>query len=143
MQSQRNAADLEQILTELLERIATAPSLAEVNVAAGIALNELSGVDEDLLGPPHQPQRTKGEDPHDFPLAFARPGGGYGAPATPHGGGRLPGRILSVCACSEVVYCWRRSCNSLRAPPEESARSPALGRQLTSGSHRLLELWRP
>jgi hypothetical protein len=48
MHEQGNAPDLEQILSDLLQRIATAPTVADVNVAAGIALNELSGVDEEV-----------------------------------------------------------------------------------------------
>ncbi len=35
------------ILIELLERLAGATELAEVNIAAGIALNEMLGVDTD------------------------------------------------------------------------------------------------
>jgi hypothetical protein len=45
MQKNRTA---EQILRDLLERLASARELTEVNVAAAIALNELNGVDEDL-----------------------------------------------------------------------------------------------
>jgi hypothetical protein len=50
MQDQRTPLrPLEQILSDLLQRMATAPSLVEANVAAGIALNELNRTDEEII----------------------------------------------------------------------------------------------
>jgi hypothetical protein len=43
MQADRTKTELEQILSELLERLAAARELTDVNVAAGIALNDLRG----------------------------------------------------------------------------------------------------
>jgi hypothetical protein len=43
MQEQATKTELEQILSELLERLAAAIVLTDVNIAAGIALNELRG----------------------------------------------------------------------------------------------------
>jgi predicted DNA-binding ribbon-helix-helix protein len=43
MQEQATKTELEQIFFELLERLAAARELTDVNVAAGIALNELRG----------------------------------------------------------------------------------------------------
>jgi hypothetical protein len=43
------------ILLELLERLADATELVEVNIAAGIALNELLGIDTDWGSDRHQP----------------------------------------------------------------------------------------
>jgi hypothetical protein len=39
---------LREVLEELLARLARARDLVEVNVAAGIAANELAGIDEEL-----------------------------------------------------------------------------------------------
>ena len=46
MQPEAYSPGLEQILAEQLERLTDARELTDVNVAAGIALNELRGVSE-------------------------------------------------------------------------------------------------
>ena len=46
MQPEAYSPGLEQILAELLKRLTEASELTDVNVAAGIALNELRGVSE-------------------------------------------------------------------------------------------------
>jgi len=58
-------------LDALLERLTVAQTVIDVNIAAGIALNELRGVDD---WPPHQPKPSRGTAPKDAVSLCLQPG---------------------------------------------------------------------